>query len=98
MRALTAAVLAVALAGAGCAVFPRQPPAPRPAPGYERLRDTLAAVDASGLAGRRIALDPGHGGFFRGALGVGGLTEAEVNLGVALRLRDLLAAHGAESS
>ena len=96
-RALSAAVLAVTLAGAGCAVFPRRPPAPpRPAPGYERLRDTLAAVDASGLAGRRIALDPGHGGFFRGALGVGGLTEAEVNLGVALRLRDLLADHGAQ--
>ena len=98
-RALPAAALAFALAAltsTGCAVFPRRPPVPpRPAPGYERLRDTLAAVDASGLAGRRIALDPGHGGFFRGALGVGGLTEAEVNLGVALRLRDLLAAHGA---
>jgi N-acetylmuramoyl-L-alanine amidase len=53
-------------------------------------------VDASGLAGRRIALDPGHGGLFRGALGVHGLTEAEVNLGVALRLRDLLVARGAE--
>jgi N-acetylmuramoyl-L-alanine amidase len=96
-RALSAIVLAVALAGAGCAGPPRQPPAPpRPAPGYEGLRDSLAAVDASGLAGRRIALDPGHGGFFRGALGVGGLTEAEVNLGVALHLRDLLAAHGAD--
>jgi N-acetylmuramoyl-L-alanine amidase len=96
-RALPAAVLALALAGTGCAVFPRHPPAPpRPASGYEHLRDTLATVDASGLAGRRIALDPGHGGFFRGALGVGGLTEAEVNLGVALRLRDLLASHGAE--
>jgi N-acetylmuramoyl-L-alanine amidase len=98
-RALPAAALVVALAalaGAGCAVAPRRPPVPpRPTPGYERLRDTLAAVDASGLAGRRIALDPGHGGFFRGALGVGGLIEAEVNLGVALRLRDLLATHGA---
>jgi len=98
-RALPAAALAFALAafaGTGCAVFPRHPPLPpRPAPGYGRLRDTLATVDASGLAGRRIALDPGHGGFFRGALGVGGLTEAEANLGVALRLRDLLAAHGA---
>jgi N-acetylmuramoyl-L-alanine amidase len=98
-RARRAAVFLLALASlgtSGCALFPRRPPAPpRPAPGYERLRDTLATVDASGLAGRRIALDPGHGGFFRGALGVHGLTEAEANLGVALRLRDLLAAHGA---
>ncbi len=64
-------------------------------PGYDGLVDGLDAVDASGLAGRRIALDPGHGGHFRGALGVNGLTESEVNLGVALRLRELLAAQGA---
>lgn len=92
--------LVLTLAGAGCArrtaVPPPVPPvAPRAVPGYEGRVDSLAAVDASGLAGRRIALDPGHGGFFRGALGVNGLTEAEVNLGVALRLRDLLAARGA---
>jgi len=98
-RAWYAACAAVALAtllSAGCARVPGRPPGPpRPRPGYERLRDTLAAVDASGLAGRRIVLDPGHGGFFRGALGVRGLTEAEVNLGVALRLRDLLVRSGA---
>jgi N-acetylmuramoyl-L-alanine amidase len=95
-RASLAAVLTLALA-AGCAVAPRRPPAPpRPAPGYDRLRDTLSAVDARGLAHRRIALDPGHGGVFRGALGVGGLTEAEVNLGVARHLAGLLAASGAE--
>src|SRR5439155_9818645 len=80
---------------AGCA-----PPRPgllplHPRPGYDRLADSLAMVDPSVFRGRRIALDPGHGGFFRGALGVHGLTEAEVNLGVATRLAALLEAHGA---
>jgi N-acetylmuramoyl-L-alanine amidase len=64
--------------------------------GYQGLLDSLGEVDAGVLRDRRIVLDPGHGGFYRGALGVHGLTEAEVNLGVALRLRDLLAARGAE--
>jgi N-acetylmuramoyl-L-alanine amidase len=95
--------IAIALVAlAGCAGAPRRPPVPvvpppvRPAPGYDRMADSLSTVDAGGLAGRRIAIDPGHGGFFPGAIGVHGLTEAEVNLGVALRLRDQLAAHGAE--
>ncbi|MEK7824416.1 MAG: N-acetylmuramoyl-L-alanine amidase [Candidatus Eisenbacteria bacterium] len=100
-RAAATSLALALLAGVGCArrpaVAPPPPPAPpRPFPGYERLADSLALVDASGLAGRRIALDPGHGGFFRGALGVHGLTEAEVNLAVALRLRDLVAGRGAE--
>ncbi len=50
----------------------------------------------SPLRGRRIVLDPGHGGFFKGAIGQNGLTEAEVNLGVALYLRGLLEWVGAE--
>jgi N-acetylmuramoyl-L-alanine amidase len=37
-----------------------------------------------------IVLDPGHGGKDPGAIGRGGLTEKEVVLDVALRLRDLL--------
>jgi len=37
-----------------------------------------------------IVLDPGHGGKDSGAVGPGGLTEKEVVLDVALRLRDLL--------
>jgi len=69
---------------------------PRPRAGYDVRVDPLDAIDPSRLAGRRIALDPGHGGFFRGALGVRGLSEAEVNLGVALELAALLRARGAE--
>lgn len=108
-RAAAAFPLAAFLLAAGCARAPAPPPTspgvPAPAaadttpppaiPGYEAMADTLAALDTRGLAGRRIALDPGHGGFFRGALGVNGLTESEVNLGVARRLRDLLVARGA---
>jgi len=105
--AITASVaIAAALAGAGCApsLRPQPPPAPGipPAPalgrapaGYDSLRDSLGSVDATVLRGRRIVIDPGHGGFFPGALGVDSLTEKEVNLGVSLVLRDLLAGAGA---
>ena len=103
--------IALALALGGCAHRPPAPPGPgppppgrpaeeapaaRPLPGYEARIDSLDAVDLSSLAGKRIALDPGHGGYFRGSLGVNGLTESEVNLGVALELQRLLVAHGAE--
>lgn len=96
-----AAVLACGLAGCTPARAPQTaapPPtsAPPPAAGYDT---TARAIDVAGwdaLTGRRIALDPGHGGWFRGALGVGGLTEAEVNLGVALELATFLEAAGAE--
>jgi len=72
-----------------------RPPAPPPA-GYERMVDSLGPLDRAPLAGKKIVLDPGHGGFFKGALGVHGLTEADVNLGVALDLAAILRAHGAE--
>src|SRR5512132_3064645 len=84
---------------AGCAAHhpPAPPPGPPPPPaGYDHPVDPLAPLARAPLAGRRVVLDPGHGGFFRGALGVHGLTEAEVNLGVALELASLLRARGAE--
>src|SRR5262245_61912138 len=80
-------------------VNPPTPPPPtptRPAPGYEVRVDSLDSVDLTALAGKRIALDPGHGGYFKGSLGVNGATEASVNLAVALQLRELLTAHGAQ--
>jgi N-acetylmuramoyl-L-alanine amidase len=97
-RAIAAAMTLALLAGcAGVAKPPAPPPTPpRPRPGYERMADSLAALDPAVFRGRRIALDPGHGGFFRGSLGVHGLTEAEVNLGVALKLRALLVERGAQ--
>ena len=96
---LLAALACGGLAGCGrrAPTPPPAPPAPpRPLPGYEARLDSLDTVDASVLRGRRIALDPGHGGFFRGSIGVRGLTEAAVNLDVALALRELLQAAGAE--
>ena len=98
--------LALALLAAGCGGrgprpvppegAPSASPAPRPAPGYDARVDSLDAVDFSALRGKRVVLDPGHGGRFPGSLGVNGLTEAEVNLAVALELEPLLARHGAE--
>ncbi|MFH0778127.1 MAG: N-acetylmuramoyl-L-alanine amidase [Candidatus Eisenbacteria bacterium] len=53
-------------------------------------------LDTSCLRGKRVVLDPGHGGSFTGAMGRGGLKESDVNLGVALYLWGLLREAGAE--
>ena len=53
-------------------------------------------IDAEApLRGLLIAVDAGHGGEDRVTRGPTGLTEADANLGVALKLRDLLQAAGA---
>jgi N-acetylmuramoyl-L-alanine amidase len=90
LSALLFALLALASCGG-----PKRPPS-NEVPGYERLRDVLGDFDFAPLHGRRIVIDPGHGGFFRGAIGLNGLSEAEVNLGVALYLRGLLEWAGAQ--
>lgn len=43
---------------------------------------------------KTVILDPGHGGQDSGAVGIGGSLEKELNLSVALTLRDLLTAMG----
>ncbi|MCP4290372.1 MAG: N-acetylmuramoyl-L-alanine amidase, partial [bacterium] len=87
-------LLILALSGllfTGCTTSPNpETHAPEPIAGYLGLQEEFGPQDFSPLRGRRIVIDPGHGGFFRGALGPKGLTEAEVNLGVALYLRGLL--------
>ncbi|MFH1845638.1 MAG: N-acetylmuramoyl-L-alanine amidase, partial [bacterium] len=65
-------------------------------PGYLQLRDVVGDYDFTPLRGRRIVVDAGHGGLFRGAVGLNGLSEAEVNLGVTLYLRGLLEWAGVE--
>ena len=54
------------------------------------------AFTSPDLAGKRIAVDPGHGGPDTGAVGPTGLTEKEVNLSICLNLRERLEAAGAE--
>jgi N-acetylmuramoyl-L-alanine amidase len=75
-------------------------PKPKPRPPltrfYDRLQEPLDSLDFGSIRGRRIVIDPGHGGVFRGAIGLDGLDEADVNLGVALYLWGLLDEAGAE--
>ena len=63
---------------------------------YSELSEDLSASDPSVLSERRIVIDPGHGGEYDGAMGADSLSEAEVNLGVALYLWGLLREAGAE--
>lgn len=95
--AVTAALLG-SIALAGCAAKRPAPPPPAPEPAfYGGLREAPGAFDASVLAGRRIVIDPGHGGSFDGALGVDSLREADANLGVALYLWGLCTDAGADA-
>ncbi|HLY12591.1 MAG TPA: N-acetylmuramoyl-L-alanine amidase [Planctomycetota bacterium] len=65
---------------------------PAPAPAKESEARPRAGTM---LAGTRIVLDPGHGGMHTGGKGNNGLLEKDVNLGVALHLRDILQSWGA---
>ncbi len=96
LSAALAAALSALVILTACGPAPVVPRRPADVPGYHRPPPDLAGIDPAPLQGRRILLDPGHGGAFRGAVGDGGLTEAEVNLGVALYLQGLLQWAGAE--
>ncbi len=63
---------------------------------YSGLSESLPRLNPFILEGRKILLDPGHGGYFRGTVGQDSLEEARVNLGVALYLWGLLNEAGAE--
>jgi N-acetylmuramoyl-L-alanine amidase len=64
---------------------------------YRGLSESLPRIDPSILAGRRILIDPGHGGYYRGTVGRDSLDEASVNLGVSLYLWGLLREAGADA-
>ncbi|NLM36608.1 MAG: N-acetylmuramoyl-L-alanine amidase [Firmicutes bacterium] len=63
--------------------------------GQDRRTITVEVKNAP-LSGRVIILDPGHGGADAGAISPGGLREKELNLAVALRLKQKLEGLGAE--
>jgi N-acetylmuramoyl-L-alanine amidase len=48
------------------------------------------------LAGLKIAIEAGHGGYNTGAIGLSGLVEKDINLDLSFRLADLLQSKGAE--
>jgi N-acetylmuramoyl-L-alanine amidase len=56
---------------------------------------SILTIDTQSLKDKVIIIDPGHGGPERGATGVRGITESEVNLTVALHLWGLLKQAGA---
>lgn len=60
--------------------------------------DYVRAINTGGnsLKGKKIVVDPGHGGSDPGAVGISGLREKEVTLAVALHLSTLLREAGAE--
>ncbi|MGE5553894.1 MAG: N-acetylmuramoyl-L-alanine amidase [Betaproteobacteria bacterium] len=62
---------------------------------YDSARACLCASRNSRLAGRRIFLDPGHGGSDPGAIGSRGMREARMTLDVAQKCVRLLTLAGA---
>lgn len=57
--------------------------------------NSLRSGTYAGVQGKVIVVDPGHGGSDTGAIGAANIAEKDVTLGIALELRKLLAAKGA---
>jgi N-acetylmuramoyl-L-alanine amidase len=81
---------------AGCARGPRLTPEASLDYGRFALRELPPEINLDALKGRRIVIDPGHGGSFAGAVGPNNLREADVNLGVSLYLWGMLKQAGAD--
>ncbi|NIM19636.1 MAG: hypothetical protein GTO51_04550 [Candidatus Latescibacteria bacterium] len=88
-KTLTVIVVGLLLSCAG-------PPKTRIDRIYSGLSESLPRLEPTILKGRKIIVDPGHGGVFRGTVGQDSLEEARVNLGVSLYLWGLLTEAGAE--
>lgn len=57
--------------------------------------EIILSEEALSLAGKKICIDAGHGGSDSGAVGPAGYQEKEVNLKIALHLKELLESKGA---
>lgn len=72
---------------------------PAPTSPYALYRTAAGRLELrflpAGLAGKKILLDPGHGGEESGAVGVAGNMEKDLNLEIALKLKPLLEQAGA---
>lgn len=86
LKSTACIALCLALACSGC-IKPLLP---------QQVTVRVPSECISAVKGKRIVIDPGHGGPERGAIGKNGLHEAEVNLGVALYLWGLLQQAGAQ--
>lgn len=49
------------------------------------------------ISDKVIGIDPGHGGIDSGAIGLSGVEEAEINLKIALKLRDIIIENGGKA-
>lgn len=58
------------------------------------LKTANQAMSKSGQYFPNIIIDPGHGGVDSGAVGIDNVLEKDINLSIALKLRDLLEAGG----
>jgi len=52
--------------------------------------------NGQGLSGLKICVDPGHGGAAPGSTGCSGVTEAQLNLAISMKLKKILEAEGAK--
>jgi len=61
----------------------------------ERLAPSDDGIESTRLSGKKICIDPGHGGSDPGAIGPTGTQEKENTLAISLLLRDKLEKNGA---
>ena len=62
---------------------------------YFKYANSAVETFALATASRTIIIDPGHGGFDPGKVGITGAYEKEINLKIALKLKDYLEQSGA---